>query len=560
MRERFNPCMLTQSLRWVRARAPLVLATAGVFFLWELRGSADPPFHHAPASASRLVNPYAQNAKAAAAGGGLYAEHCAACHGRSAEGSGNIPPLAHSVVQSASDGEVFWFITTGSVNDGMPAWASLPEQQRWQIVTYIKTLQSAPAARAESNGGTLASTAPPPPAPFTDFRYEEPGTVHKITADDLPPPFATGSASNAPGVVARPRDAWPKAPPGFQVNLYAEGLAMPRVIRTAPNGDIFVAETGAGQIRIFHGTVNGKPASSSVFAAKLNHPYGIAFYPSGADPRWVYVGSTDAVIRFPYRNGALQAAGAGERLIELPHGGGHWTRDIRFSLDDKTLYVAVGSASNADDPDVTPGEQHRANILAFDPDGSHMRIFASGIRNPSGLAIDPRDGRLWCTVNERDGLGDNLVPDYITSVREHGFYGWPWWYIGAHPDPRHAGKHPELRNQAIVPDVLLQPHNASLQITFYEGTQFPNEYSGDIFATEHGSWNKAVRTGYEVIRVPRHRTAEASGEYQDFLTGFVLANGQVWGRPVGIATAADGSLLVTDDGSNSIWRIAYIGS
>jgi glucose/arabinose dehydrogenase len=188
-----------------------------------------------------------------------------------------------------------------------------------------------------------------------------------------------------------------------------------------------------------------------------------------------------------------------------------------------------------------------------------MRVYASGIRNPSGLAVDPRTGRLWATVNERDGLGDNLVPDYITSVRAGGFYGWPWWYMGPHQDPRHAGKHPELRDRVIVPDVLLQPHNAPLQITFYQGQQFPRDYQEDIFASEHGSWNKSVRTGYEVIRVPLHQTGEASGEYEDFLTGFVLANGQVWGRPVGVTAALDGSLLVTDDGSNSIWRISYVG-
>ena len=187
-----------------------------------------------------------------------------------------------------------------------------------------------------------------------------------------------------------------------------------------------------------------------------------------------------------------------------------------------------------------------------------MRVYASGIRNPSGLAVDPRTGRLWATVNERDGLGDNLVPDYITSVHDGGFYGWPWWYMGPHQDPRHVGKHPELRERVITPDVLLQPHNAPLQIAFYQGEQFPNEYQGDIFASEHGSWNKSVRTGYEVIRVPLHQTGKASGEYEDFLTGFVLASGQVWGRPVGVTTAPDGSLLVTDDGSNSIWRISYV--
>jgi len=234
----------------------------------------------------------------------------------------------------------------------------------------------------------------------------------------------------------------------------------------------------------------------------------------------------DAVTRFAYRNDDLKASGLAQHVVDLPHGRGHWTRDVVFSRDGKTLFVAVGSGSNVDDPDTTPAERDRADILAFDPDGSHMRVYASGIRNPSGVAIDPRTGRLWCTVNERDGLGDNLVPDYITAVREGGFYGWPWWYMGPHQDPRHLGKHPELRERVIVPDVLLQPHNASLQIAFYQGQQFPDEYHGDIFATEHGSWNKSVRAGYEVIRLPLHPGGKSGGEYQDFLTGFVLPTGR----------------------------------
>ncbi len=352
----------------------------------------------------------------------------------------------------------------------------------------------------------------------------------------------------------------PQAPAGFKVGLYAQGLAQPRVIHTAPNGDIFVAESGGGRIRVFRGmNAHGEPVRSEIFADQLKKPYGIAFYPQGAHPHWVYVADTEAVRRFPYRNGDLHARAAPERITELPYAGGHWTRDLSFSLDGRTLFVAVGSHSNVDDPDTTPAEQERADILAFDPDGSHRRIYASGIRNPSGIAVDPDNGQLWCTVNERDGLGDNLVPDYITSVREGGFYGWPWWYIGGHQDPRHAGKHPELQSRVIVPDVLLQPHDASLQIAFYRGGKFPQEYASDMFATQHGSWNKSVRAGYEVIRIPRHHTGRASGEYQDFLTGFVMPDGQVWGRPVGVTIAPDGSLLVTDDGSDSIWRVDYVG-
>jgi glucose/arabinose dehydrogenase len=516
-------------------------------------------FHDAPAAASSMTNPYHGQADAARKGGQLYGTYCASCHGAVGQGTGNIPALRQGPAQQATEGALFWFITKGAVANGMPSWSSLPEQQRWQIVAYLKTLPTVKAAAAETAAIGSSITTPPPTPPFTDFRYEEPGRSRKITVNDLPAPYATQSAGNAPQVVSRPEGVMPKAPAGFSVNLFAEGLDTPRVIRTAPNGDIFLAESGSGQIRIYRGmTADGKPAQTAVFATGLSKPYGIAFYPVGPNPQWIYIGNTDAVIRFPYRNGDLKARGPAEHIADLP-AGGHWTRDLAFSLDSKTLFVAVGSASNVDDPDTTPDEKERANILAFNPDGSNKRIYASGIRNPSGIAVDPKNGQLWTTVNERDGLGDNLVPDYITSVREGGFYGWPWWYMGDHQDPRHKGKHPELKDKVIVPDVLLQPHNASLQITFYEAKRFPAEYQGDVFAAEHGSWNKATRVGYEVIRVPRHHTGKASGEYQDFLTGFVLPDGRVWGRPVSLATAPDGSLLVTDDGSNSIWRVQYTG-
>ncbi|MBV8832720.1 MAG: sorbosone dehydrogenase family protein, partial [Acidobacteriaceae bacterium] len=288
-------------------------------------------------------------------------------------------------------------------------------------------------------------------------------------------------------------------------------------------------------------------------------PFGIAFYPLGDNPQWIYVANTNSVVRFPYKNGDLKASGDRQTIIEkLPAGGGHWTRDLAFSPDGTTLFVSVGSASNVDDPDTHPAEHHRADILEYTPDGKFIKVYAWGIRNPVGIAVNPDTGQLWCSVNERDMLGDNLVPDYITSVKEGGFYGWPWYYMGNHQDPRLEGKHPELAEKVIVPDVLLQPHNASLELTFYEGNQFPTQYRGDIFAAEHGSWNKSNRAGYEVIRVPLE-DGKAKGEYEDFLTGFVTADGHVWGRPVGVAVASDGSLMVTDDGSKSIWRVSYHG-
>jgi glucose/arabinose dehydrogenase/cytochrome c5 len=539
-----------------------MFASGTVSLLLSPVGRTNPPsFHNAPASVAELKSPFGDPATAAQTGGQLYASYCAACHGPGAQGSGNIPGLAQGPVQRARSGEVFWFITKGSVSGAMPSWASLPEQQRWQLVAYLQTLGSGGnRSIAQAAVPPTPIAAPLPPAPFEDFRLESPGAGHRISLSDLPAPYATVSSGNAPSIVARPPDAWPRAPKGFEVQLYAQGLATPRVIRVAPNGDVFVAESGSGRIRVFRGiAADGTPRQTGVFAAGLNRPYGMVFYPAGPNPRWLYVGDTDSVVRFPYRNGDLEASDTAQHLLNLPHGSGHWTRDLAVSADSKRLFVGVGSASNVDDPDVSPAERDRADILAFDPDGSHEHVYASGIRNPSGLAVEPRSGQLWCAVNERDGLGDNLVPDYITAVRKHGFYGWPWWYMGPHQDPRHPNEHPELRQRVISPDVLLQPHNAPLQIAFYQGAQFPAEFKGDIFASEHGSWNKSVRTGYEVIRVPLHQIGRAEGDYEDFLTGFVLANGQVWGRPVGVATAPDGSLLVSDDGSNSIWRITFVG-
>jgi glucose/arabinose dehydrogenase len=399
-------------------------------------------------------------------------------------------------------------------------------------------------------------------AAFTSYKEEAPGKFRKITPGDLPQPFATESAGNPPTTVSRPENMWPQAPAGFKVEQYVtEGLVLPRELRAAPNGDIFLADSQANKILIFRGVTGaGKPQQTFVFAdSGLHMPFGIAFYPLGKNPKWVYVGNTNSVVRFPYNSGDLKAGGTAETIIDkLPAGGGHWTRDLAFSPDSTKLFVAVGSASNIDDPDTHPTEFHRANILEYTPEGKFVEIYASGIRNPVGIAINPITGQLWCSVNERDALGDNLVPDYITSVKQGGFYGWPYYYIGNHPDPRLHAAHPELADKVIVPDVLLQPHNASLELMFYEGNQFPKQYKGDIFASEHGSWNRSVRTGYEVIRVPLVN-GKATGVYEEFLTGFVTPNGDAWGRPVGVATAPDGSLLVSDDVSKTIWRVSYTG-
>jgi glucose/arabinose dehydrogenase len=544
-----------------RIAAMILMSTA---FL--LAADGDAKFHNAPASTRATKNPYEGQDAASQAGKALYARNCLSCHGKMGKGTGNVPSLVDGRLDAVPSGEVFWFITQGDKDNGMPSWAALPQKQRWQIITYVKGMgasQNSADANTPAPPDMSASKlkAPPPATPFTDFRYEKPGTVRKITAKDLPQPYATESAENAAKLVARPDNVWPAAPAGFKVELYGSGLENPRTLRTAPNGDIFLAESDPGRIRVFRGlTSDGKPEQSAIFASGLKHPYGLAFYPPGPDPQWLYVGSTAEVVRFPYHNGDLKASGTAEHIADLPAPGGHWTRAVAFSQDGKKMFVAVGSASNVDDPDTTPREKNRADILVCDPANCQLSVYAYGIRNAGGgIAISPETGELWCSVNERDGLGDNLVPDYITHVQEGGFYGWPWWYMGGHQDPRHKGKHPELKDKVIVPDVLLQSHNASLEFTFYDGKQFPAEYKGDIFASEHGSWNKAVRVGYEVIRVPLHQRGDASGEYEDFLTGFVLPDGNVWGRPVGVTVAPDGSILVSDDGSNSIWRVSYGG-
>jgi glucose/arabinose dehydrogenase len=387
----------------------------------------------------------------------------------------------------------------------------------------------------------------------------KPGAARKITVADLPP-----AGKGTPGKqkqIPRPADAWPQAPPGFKVELYVDsGLNQPRQIKTAPNGDVFVADSSSNEIKIFRGvTAEGKARESSVFASGLNRPFGIAFYPPGDNPQWVYITNTDALMRFPYRNGDLKARGPAEMLVTGIPGGGHWTRDIVFTRDGSSLLLAVGSASNIDDPDKNPAEFHRANVLEYTPEGKFVGIYASGIRNPVGIGIHPATGELWVSVNERDNLGDNLVPDYITHVEKGGFYGWPYYYLGGNVDARLGEPHPELKSKVIVPDVLIQAHSASLGLTFYTGSQFPAEYQNDLFAAQHGSWNRSIKAGHEVVRVPLEN-GRSNGVYQDFLTGFVTPDGQPWGRPVGITIGQDGSMLVTDDGTRAIWRVSWVGT
>lgn len=414
---------------------------------------------------------------------------------------------------------------------------------------------------------------------FEDALAQKPGNKIKITTADLPAPAPDQSVDNGPHVVPRPAGAMPVAPAGYKVELYAEGdFKEPRLIRTAPNGDLFLADSHGDKIWVLRGVgPDGKAQQKEVYAditsfASENGkalPFGINFYPA-VNPKWVYVANTINVIRYPYKSGDLHASGPAEVVVkELPgfaqlRGGGHWTRDVVFSKDGSRMFVSVGSRSNVDDTDNNPTEFHRADVLEYTPEGKFVKIYASGIRNCVGEAINPITGQLWCSTNERDLLGNHLVPDYITHVQEDGFYGWPWFYMGGKQDPRHQGKHPELQAKVITPDVLMQPHMASLEMVFYPQTQtgpsaFPAGTDGDIFAAEHGSWNRKNRAGYEVVHAYM-KNGQATGVYEDFLTGFVTPQGEVWGRPVGVTVAKDGALIVVEDGAKTVWRVTWTGN
>ena len=480
------------------------------------------------------------------------------------------------------------------------------------LLPLLALLTVAVATPAASSGQTAGETTQvlTGQAAFTDWNQQAPGVRHKITLADLPEPKPDESVANQPRVIPRPAGALPIAPPGFKVTLYAGGdtapmqradnvehmvssggtFTQPRLIMTAPNGDLFLADSGAGEIIVLRGVGrDGKATQIATFASGLDHPFGIAFYPAD-NPKYVYVGNATMVQRFAYRSGDLHATGPAETIVpDIPGyaqlaGGGHWTRDVVFTKDGQHMLVSVGSGSNVDDADTHPREFHRADVLEYTPEGKLVEVYATGIRNCVGEAVNPITGQLWCSVNERDALGNHLVPDYVTSVPEGSFFGWPWYYMGGHRDPRlkdpcanGTGPNPQLTaplteqqaagckrvdlsSKVRTPDVLVQPHMASLEMLFYptQKAQFPASYEGDAFAAEHGSWNRKNRAGYEVIHIPLH-DGHATGEYDDFLTGFVTPDGQVWGRPVGVAVGKDGSLFVTDDGSRSVWHVTYTG-
>jgi len=365
----------------------------------------------------------------------------------------------------------------------------------------------------------------------------------------LPAPYSTKSSGNGPRNEEPPAGFLPTVAQGFRVNVFAEGFQVPRWLATAPNGDIFVAETGANQIVVLRGPQNtGGAQQREVFATGTSRVFGIAFKDD-----YVYVGNINALVRFRYDPKTSKRQGEAETLLKLPNGGAHITRSVAISADGKHLFVSVGSASN-----INTGEDPiRAAVTICDLDGKNPRLFATGLRNPVGLAIEPVTGAAWVSVNERDELGDDLPPDYFTSVSDGGFYGWPYSYIGSNVDDRVKPPKPELVAKAIIPDVLLGAHVAPLQFAFYTGQQFPQSYWGGAFIAEHGSWNRATRAGYQIAFVA-FKDGQPSADPVTFLTGFVSdpKGRNVSGRPVGVAVAPDGSLLVSDDGAGMIYRIS----
>ncbi|HLA57005.1 MAG TPA: sorbosone dehydrogenase family protein [Flavobacterium sp.] len=383
---------------------------------------------------------------------------------------------------------------------------------------------------------------------------QQPGNIVKTAIGDitLPAPYATKSVSKRNNIIDWPAGQMPTAPAGFTVTKFADSMKGPRNAYVGPNNDVFVCESEANQITVFRDKNNdGTFETRNIFLSNLDKPFGMLILKN-----YFYVANTDGVYRFPYNGAPLKLTVKGEKILDLPHGGRHWTRNLLANANGSKIYVAVGSSSNVAE-DGIDHEMRRANILEINPDGTAERIYGSGLRNPVGMDWNPVNNELWTAVNERDELGDDLVPDYITSVKPGGFYGWPYSYFGKNLDPRLNGEGKDLSEKAIVPDVPVGSHTATLGLAFYNKDAFPAKYKNGVFAGQHGSWNRSVITGYKVIFVP-FSNGKPSGKPEDFLTGFIANanNFDVYGRPVGVTVMNDGSLLVCDDGSGNVWRVS----
>lgn len=404
--------------------------------------------------------------------------------------------------------------------------------------------------------------------------------VTESKVDSLPQPYATKSVKNYSNVIGWPEGKTPIAPAGFTVTKYADGLQNPRWIYVAPNGDVLVSEANteskgvekvgnkvigrdksmnlgksANRITLFRDTnKDGKPDMRETFLTDLNKPFGMLIIGNS-----FYVANTDGLMQYPYQEGQITIKAPGKKIVDLPAGGynNHWTRNIITNADQSKIYISVGSGSNVGENGMEH-EVRRANILEVNPDGSGERMYASGLRNPVGMDWAPGTQTLWTAVNERDELGDELVPDYITSVKEGAFYGWPYAYLGPHEDPRMKGQRPDLVQKTIVPEVSLLSHTASLGLAFYDQRAFPEKYRNGAFIGQHGSWNRSQLVGYKVVFVP-FENGKPSGKSEDFLTGFMAdkEKNEVYGRPVGVTVLPDGSMLVADDTSNTLWRVSY---
>ena len=381
---------------------------------------------------------------------------------------------------------------------------------------------------------------------------DAPGMKHEILVQDLPKPYATPAVDNSSQTIARPNGWLPQVPKGFAISVFASGLSDPRWMALAPNGDVFLAEPSAGKITLLRdANHDGKAESAFTFATGFDRPHGLAFH-NGA----LYVGDLNAVWKLGYTEGATQR-GQRTRITKQSFGGkeGHSTRDIAFGPDG-TLYVAIGSAGNVE----TSDPPTRASVQKVNANGT-LSTYASGLRNPVAIVFQPGTNEMWVTVNERDGLGDNLPPDYATHVEAGAFYGWPYAYIGPHPDPTFGAKRPDMVAKTKTPDVLFQPHSAPLGLVFYEGAQFPAGYKGDAFVAFHGSWNSGKPHGYKVVRI-HFAGSKPAGGYEDFVTGFwdgKMSPAHVYGRPAGLLVTKDGSLLIADDAGKTVWRVSYTG-